>query len=498
MRCALTTLSLLAALCAVAPARALADDGAPPEEVRVLAASSLTDVLQTLVARYAEETGRPAPILVLASSSRLARQLQEGAPAHVVLTADEAWMDALEQSGHVLPATRRALLTNRLVVVVPKGASLRPSAPQGLLDLERIAVGAEAVPAGRRAREALGSHGLLEGLEPRLVSSPSVRAALALVARGEVGGGIVYATDAQASPHVDVAFEFSAGSHRPIRYPIALTLRGADSDAAHSFAEYLRGPDAQAVFESYGFGVPGTGEPAHSDAPGPRARADWLHPLGLSLGVALVALLVSLVPAIAAGWFLARREFLGKSLVSTALLIPMVLPPVVTGYLLLGAFGRNGPLGGLLDAVGLQVAFTRWGAVVAAAVVGFPLLVLSVRLAIESVDPRYEQLAETLGQTPLGAFWRVTLPMALPGLAAGCVLAFARGLGEFGATAILASDVPGETRTLALAVFALYEQPGGEAAARTLVWISIALCLVALIGYERLSRAQRRRIEAIG
>jgi molybdate transport system permease protein len=131
---------------------------------------------------------------------------------------------------------------------------------------------------------------------------------------------------------------------------------------------------------------------------------------------------------------------------------------------------------------------------VAAAVVGLPFLILSTRNAIEAVDPRYEQLAETLGLHPLSAFLRITLPMALPGLASGCVLAFARGLGEFGATAILASDVPGETRTMALAVFALYEEPGGEDAAQTLVWISVGLCMLALVGYERLNRTQERRV----
>jgi molybdate transport system permease protein len=176
---------------------------------------------------------------------------------------------------------------------------------------------------------------------------------------------------------------------------------------------------------------------------------------------------------------------------------PLVLPPVVTGYLLLKVFGRNGVLAPVLEAAGVQVAFTRWGAVIAAAVVGFPLLLILVRQAIESVDVRYPAIAQTLGLSPLQAFWRVTLPMALPGIAAGCVLAFARALGEFGATAMIAGDQPGETRTLALAVYALAEVPGGEDAAATLVWISLGLCAVALVAYERLVWRQRRRTSEV-
>ena len=161
-----------------------------------------------------------------------------------------------------------------------------------------------------------------------------------------------------------------------------------------------------------------------------------------------------------------------------------MLPPVVTGWLLLVG----------MEAMGLPLAFTRWAAVIAAAAVGFPLLLILIRGAIEAVDRRYELMAQTLGLGRLAAFRRVTLPMALPGIAAGCVLAFSRALGEFGATAMVAGDQPGETRTLALAVYALVENPGGEAEAGQLVIISVAITLLALLVYERLVwRAQRHR-----
>lgn len=218
---------------------------------------------------------------------------------------------------------------------------------------------------------------------------------------------------------------------------------------------------------------------------------DAWTPVLLTLRVALVAAAVALPPALALAWLLARRDFRGKSLLSTAVLLPLVLPPVVTGYLLLLLFGRNGVLGPALEVLGVRVAFGYWGAVVAAAVVGFPLLVQASRVAFEGVDPRLEGVARTLGRGPLATFRDVTLRLAAPGVAAGVVLAFARGMGEFGATAVLAGSIAGETRTLALAIYGLLDVPGGESAAATLTGISIAISLLALLGYERLARAVR-------
>jgi molybdate transport system permease protein len=198
--------------------------------------------------------------------------------------------------------------------------------------------------------------------------------------------------------------------------------------------------------------------------------------------------------ALVLGHLLARRRFFGKSVVSTLVLLPLVLPPVVTGYLLLELFGRGGPLGALWDTLDLHVPFSLAGAVAAALVVGLPLYVASVRAAIEAVDVRYEELAQSLGLTRWQAWRRVTLPLALPGIAAGFVLTFARALGEFGATAVLAGNIEGETRTLALAVYSLLDAPNGEAEAAVLVWLSIGLSFAALTGYEALLRWQRKRL----
>jgi molybdate transport system permease protein len=216
--------------------------------------------------------------------------------------------------------------------------------------------------------------------------------------------------------------------------------------------------------------------------------------LRLSAVVAAAATALGLPPALGLGYVLARKSFPGKALLSALLLAPMVLPPVVTGLLLLRLFGRGGPLGPLLQALGLEISFSLAGAVLAALAVGFPLHVLGARSAIEAVDPRHEQLAMTLGDPPLRAIGRVTLPLALPGLGAATVLAFARALGEFGATAVLAGNIEGRTRTLALAVYTLLESPGGEAEVRALVGASLGLSLLALLGYEALQRWQRRRL----
>jgi molybdate transport system permease protein len=218
----------------------------------------------------------------------------------------------------------------------------------------------------------------------------------------------------------------------------------------------------------------------------------------LSVTVGVSAALLGFVPATGAAWMLARGTFRGKALLSALVLTPLVLPPVVTGLLMLRAFGRAAPLGRVLAAIGLPVPFTLLGATLAAAVVGFPIYVMTLRGAFEAVDPRYEEVSRSLGVPPARTFRRVTLPLALPGIAAGVVLAFARGLGEFGATSIVAGNMEGRIRTVALAVYALLDAPGDDPRLTTLVLASIALAFAALVGFEALSRWQRRRLETDG
>tara|TARA_B100000767_G_scaffold45307_1_gene39721 strand:+ start:81911 stop:82597 length:687 start_codon:yes stop_codon:yes gene_type:complete len=215
--------------------------------------------------------------------------------------------------------------------------------------------------------------------------------------------------------------------------------------------------------------------------------------LTLSLWVAMVSVVVSLPFATAIAYVLARRRFWGHGLLNALVHLPLVLPPVVTGYLLLAAFGRRGIFGPTLEALGLQLAFTSAGAAVAAAVMAFPLIVRAIRLALEAVDPKLEEAASTLGASVVKVFVFVTLPLSLPGILAGAVVGFAKALGEFGATITFVSNIPGETQTIASAIYALLQVPGQEAAVGRMIGFSILLSFGALFLSEVLARKMVRR-----
>ncbi len=221
--------------------------------------------------------------------------------------------------------------------------------------------------------------------------------------------------------------------------------------------------------------------------------AEW-EAIGLSLKVAFWSVLCSLPPAIAVAMLLARCNFAGKSLFDAVVHLPLVLPPVVIGYFLLLLLGRRGPLGALLDEYfGIVVAFRWTGAAIAAAIMGFPLMVRAIRLSVEAIDTGLEAAARTLGATRWRVFFSITLPIALPGVLTGALLSFARSLGEFGATITFVSNIPGETRTLPLAIYTQTQVPGGDAAAMRLSVIAIILSLIALILSEWLVRRAHER-----
>jgi molybdate transport system permease protein len=219
----------------------------------------------------------------------------------------------------------------------------------------------------------------------------------------------------------------------------------------------------------------------------------------LTLVVAATAVICSLPLGIALGWLLGRVAFPGKFVLEAIVNLPLVLPPVVTGYLLLMLFGRQGAFGGLLERMfGLRLVFDWKGAALASAVVGFPLLVRPIRLAFAAVDQRLIQAARTLGASPLDAFWTITLPLAQPGIWSGCVLAFARSMGEFGATIMIAGSIPGHTRTVPLFIYSLLETPGGMQACWRLVIASVVISAVALLAGELLDRYGRQRLAPAG
>jgi molybdate transport system permease protein len=221
--------------------------------------------------------------------------------------------------------------------------------------------------------------------------------------------------------------------------------------------------------------------------------ADEWQAIRLSLTVSLTAVGMMLPLAIGLAWVLAKRDFIGKPLVEVLINLPLVLPPVVTGFFLLAVFGRNGLLGTWLESsLGIRFVFDWKGAVIASAIVGFPLLVRPIRIAFESIDTRLMQAARTLGASSWDAFWSVALPLARNGIVAGSVLAFARSMGEFGATIMIAGNIPGETQTISLLVYSMIESPDGMRRVLPLVVVSIVIACLALFVSDRLERKHRK------
>ncbi len=216
--------------------------------------------------------------------------------------------------------------------------------------------------------------------------------------------------------------------------------------------------------------------------------------LRLSLWVAVWATVIAVPLALWVAWVLARREFWGKSLLNAVVHLPLVLPPVVTGYILLTLFSPAAPAGAALGVIGLTLAFKWTGAVLAAIVMGFPLMVRAMRLAIEAVDPKLEEAAATLGASPISVFSRVTLPLIAPGVLAGAVMGFAKAMGEFGATITFVANIPGQTQTLPIAIWTALQIPGGEGPAAAMALLSCTVALGAVFLSEALARRVATRI----
>jgi molybdate transport system permease protein len=225
------------------------------------------------------------------------------------------------------------------------------------------------------------------------------------------------------------------------------------------------------------------------------SNEEWTAIL-LSLRVSIVAMLASLPFGILVALVLARGRFWGKSVLNGVVHLPLILPPVVTGFLLLILFGRRGPIGNLLDQYfGIVLSFRWTGAALACAVMAFPLMVRSIRLSIEAVDRKLEEAAGTLGAGPVWVFLTVTLPLTLPGIIAGMILSFAKAMGEFGATITFVSNIPGETQTLSSAIYTFTQVPGGDAGALRLTLVAVVISMTALLASEFLARLAGRRID---
>ncbi len=473
------------------------DRTGPTPSISAFVAAGMTDAFTEIARRYERQHGGKVH-LNFAASSTLAQQIAAGAPADVYVSANRKWMDFLTDRMLVESDSVTTIAGNRLVLIAAEGKDIKVRMERGF-DLAgafdgRLSVGdPEHVPAGMYAREALTHLGWWQDVRNRLAAAATVRAALRFVETGQADVGIVYETDAIASDEVDRVAAFPAGSHSPIEFLTAIS--SSPKPGAKAFLRFLSGPEAASVLCDYGF-QPVRREEAGAVGAGLMARfgLDESGPLALSIRVACFSVAVAAIPGVACAWLLARRSFFGKSLLDGLVHAPLVMPPVTTGYIALILLGRNGPIGAwLYERFGVSLAFSWAAAVVMSAAMGFPLIVRSIRLSIESIDHRIEQAARTLGAGPLRVFCTITLPLAVPGIVAGLVLGFARSLGEFGATITFAGNIEGQTRTLPLAIFTLVQQPGGDAAAMHLIGISVALSLGALAISELLLKRVRRQ-----
>jgi molybdate transport system permease protein len=391
--------------------------------ILVFAAASLTDALQEIGTRYERATGTEVAFN-FAASSTLARQIEQGAPADLFLSADEATMN------RVAVDRRVSVLANTLVVVVPAASSLRDWKNARSIALAEPS----SVPAGIYARTWLQHAGLWDRLAPRVIPTENVRGALAAAASGNVDAAIVYRTD--VSPRVRVVYEVPAAETR-ISYPFAVLANAPRKAEARRFLDYLQSDEAMGVFAQYGFAQTAGQRPAVRRAGGPPHASGALL---LTLQTATLSTVLLLPPGLAVAWVLARFRWRGKSIVETLVALPLVMPPVATGLILLELAPRS-------------VVFTWRAVVLAMLVMSFPLFVRAARVAFEEVNPRFEQIARTLGANDARVFFTITMPLAARGIVSGMLLAFARAVGEFGATILVAGNIPGRTSTLSLAIY---------------------------------------------
>ena len=450
--------------------------------ILVFAAASLTDALQDIGARYERETGTRI-VFNFAGSATLARQIENGAPADLFLSADESTMRRIRTAEQV------RLLSNTLVVVVPARSEIRDWTAARTIAIAEPS----SVPAGIYARAWLQRAGLWDQLAPRLVPTENVRAALAATASGNAEAAIVYRTD--VFPRVRVVHEVPPGDAPEIVYPFAVLADAPQPAEARRFLAYLQSDAAMALFAKHGFRGIGrwpetgrqrssgherlAGEPPAERPAGGQPHEDGVAPLLLTLGTASLSTLLMLAPGLVVAWALARFRWWGKSIVETIVALPLVMPPVATGLILLEVTSRF-----------RGIVFTWRAVVLAMLVMSFPLFVRAARVAFEEVNPRLEQIARTLGATETRVFFTITLPLAMRGIISGMLLAFARAVGEFGATILVAGNIPGRTRTLSLAIYNDV-QLGHDSDAFRLLAVSVVLAFAAVWTAEAFGRRRQ-------
>ena len=473
---------LLALLSTAASCGRSGAPGAGEARLRVAIAASLINAYDELGPGFEQAHG-VAVDLVVGSSGKLAAQIENGAPFDVYVAADASYVDRVIESGDAIADTRTIYAWGRLVLWTGDAA-----APAGLAELGASAgrfalANPEHAPYGRAAREALLAAGLWSRLraDNRLVFAANVRQALQFAETGNVDGAFTALALVVGSEGNYVVIDES--KHQPLAQAAVVCQRSRDEKRARAFLAFLASAEARAILASHGLLQQGGAAPP---AP-PEQAVDW-QPLWLSFRVAALATLLSLLIGVVIAALLASYEFRGRELVDAVLTAPLVLPPTVLGYYLLVTLGRRSWLGETIeDVTGSPLVFTVGGAVVAATVGGLPLVIKSARAALEAVDPTLSQAARTLGAGPLRTFFVIRLPLAAPGVIAGAMLGFAKALGDFGATLMVAGDIPGETQTAALYIYDAIQANRGNQAAGMVAVLS-AVAVLALYAVNKLTR----------
>ena len=482
---ALAALSSALLFCGVASFGCAPADDLP----RIAAARSLQSVLPDLVAQWGGEVE-----VTYGASGSLQRQIELGAPVEAVVFAALPPLAQLEERGLIRPDSRRMVATSEMVLVgSTPDAALTWRSLGTLSHDQRFAMGDPSfVPAGAYAEEALRSLDLWESVRDHAVYTADVSAALALARSREVVGAIVYATDLLAAD--DLALRSSAATASWDGAPRPGVFTGLSESASQSSADLLQflGSDqAGLTWQRHGFTpsgrsstlqIAGAGSGGTVMTAGPGVVDEQGFPVVLSLKIALLSLLLVGPPGIALAWLQARRRYPLRGAVDALVLLPLVLPPTVVGYFLVALLGTQGPLGGALDqAFAIRLIFSPAAAVIASAVVALPLLVKTAQPAIEAVSPELELVGASLGLGPVALFFRVTLPLAWRGILAGLVLAWARALGEFGATLMFAGHIPGRTNTMPLAIYAAYQRGDNHSAVLYVAVLSLLSLGVVLL-----------------
>jgi molybdate transport system permease protein len=460
------------------PGSVAADGGASSrgedDKLTVLVAASVNDVVTELVDAYRTKNAAQGPAILVSAgpSGALLRQIELSAPCDLFITANGQHIDALVAQGIGAPGTRCRLARNTLVVATNSGHALASEPtwdePDQLLrsDIRRIVMASpEYAPVGHYARQAMSRAELWNGLQDKLVLANNARMAASHIESGAVDAGIIYRSDVLRSPTLTTLYRFPPDNHDAAAYAGMVISRNV---AARELLAFLQSTAARDTWRKHGFSVAGAPPFTKAMLSTQRAPSFLWQPLWISMKVSATTVLLLLVPGVALASWLARTRARWAWLVEAIVMAPLVLPPVVTGFMILI----------VIKSVAGGILFTWWGAVLASAVVGLPLLVRTARAGFDTVDDRYRLIAATLGQPRWRIFLTITLPLAWPGVVGGLMLAWARSIGEFGATIVVAGNFPGRTRTLPLAIWTAIQQ--SPAPPELVYWLAISASLAVL------------------